>query len=1160
MKLCSLLLLAVTLTFAVGCTSEAPGNEQAGGARQSMTGKIKEFVPTITMTETQTATNTSTATTTQTATVTQTGTQTATSTVTRTGSAPGIYQQIYTFTGIVTSTGTAIVYYASWPHAQGNTATATTSQFAPGTGVATVTRTVISPFNSTETKTASATVSGSGTSTGTATVTVTATVTTSTTNAGTGTRTVSATGIATGTAIQTWTATWTTQVTQTVTNTTTSTETLTQTSTATGTTTAVLTNTVTSTVTVTNTNTGSLDGGANDAPGVDGGAGVSIPCGAMANAITATIGNVTLMVNSGAIVDSYTSGTGPYGGSNIGVNGNIVAAGAITNNGGVIKGRQSPNQPSNLVLPTIPATSINLPIGSSSPGSVNINGLADSITLAPGTYVVQNMNVNFPGAIDISAVGEVTVFVIGSLNLGGNENLNGIPANLTFVVTEPGWVNVNSNGTLVGNIYAPTSGINVNSTVFGSVVGGSVTLNSGAAVHFDNSLVCDPSSGGPVTIAPRPPRTLPIPPKVNGCYQGTANGWVQIPCMPAGVAPVLAIGQDEIDVPGGTPPALPIQFGQVETIFTAFDSESDSQATPAANQFSVQGNTSAFWGKNGDNDWVQFGLVSSNTQTSIFIQSWDLSIYYGPAKSTCTARCSMQCGCTTFGTGITPTTISNRSTALGPFDFAAVAGSVFNDDSGNPKLGMVAQFSWYDPKNDPKNNRGLYAIVADDQYGLASHWTGFSGGIVGHSDSSVAQFKNSSVLTRTLAGSCAKGTSPVSGIPWPGTCSNLSALKPVASLNEVNGTGESSNLCRVGKSTPLVAANSNLVYSESITAISDSWKTCADAACLGTATHLYVKSTDEDTGTRPINLGTQPFWESPDLFLVPKDSPVDVDAVASETLITPDGDFSVWVRVNNDFGCSDVNGAKAMVYIADPSALSTSWFALTAGDYSGGSNPFGVIVPKGKRALIGPFSFKAPSTVLGDGHKCILAAITADGQGESLTPTDPLSSYQVAQRNVQFSNCKLPLTNATLSDGNVVLTISADGAIPSLTGSNNLSVTFDDPTKAFYTTWGVKAGTDYTVSESGGQTKVVLGQPSIDLDPISIAAGQSVTASASVVLGSGQPTTKLQIQATLTLPGKTVNNGVTCVKSAPLSPPGSGGAGGGGGGGNSGAGGRIIAY
>ena len=213
-----------------------------------------------------------------------------------------------------------------------------------------------------------------------------------------------------------------------------------------------------------------------------------VPCGSRANAIIATSGGV--MVNSGARVDSYSSESGPYGGSNIGQNGNVIAAGTITNNGGTIRGQQSPNTQSDLLTLTIPSNAVPLPIGSSSPGSLNINDTSDSVTLAPGVYVAQNLNVNYPGSLNISPAGSVTIYVSGSLNLGGNENPGGLSENLAFVVAQSGWVNVNSNGQLLGTIYAPSATINLNSTVFGSVVGSSVTLNSGAAVHYDQAAAC----------------------------------------------------------------------------------------------------------------------------------------------------------------------------------------------------------------------------------------------------------------------------------------------------------------------------------------------------------------------------------------------------------------------------------------------------------------------------------------------------------------------------------------------------------------------------------------------------------------------------------------------------------------------------------------------
>jgi hypothetical protein len=252
--------------------------------------------------------------------------------------------------------------------------------------------------------------------------------------------------------------------------------------------------------------------------------------------------------------------------------------------------------------------------------------------------------------------------------------------------------------------------------------------------------------------------------------------------------------------------------------------------------------------------------------------------------------------------GITPTTVANRASGPTQFDFATVAGSVYNDNTGAAVVGMVAQFSYFDAGNDPQNNRGLYAIVATDQYGLASKWTGFSGLIVGHDAGSNAAFTNSSVLTKTLAGSCVGGSSPVSGIPWPGSCSGPSTLLPATTLTTVNSTGETSNLCKVGASTALVAANQNLVFTSNLSS-----DTCS---CISNANRIFIKSTDEDTGARPINFGTQPFWESPDLFLVPTGTTVVDDSVSSETLLTPGNVYDVYVRVNNDFGCNPSRGPR----------------------------------------------------------------------------------------------------------------------------------------------------------------------------------------------------------------------------------------------------------
>jgi hypothetical protein len=686
-----------------------------------------------------------------------------------------------------------------------------------------------------------------------------------------------------------------------------------------------------------------------------------------------------------------------------------------------------------------------------------------------------------------------------------------------------------------------------------SDVNGTASLNFPLHILPSVGTTCNPGTdgGGATLLAARPPRKLPLPPTAMGCYQGTANGWVSIPCSPSeALGPVLT-PQETIETPNGASQTIPFQFGQVDTTFTAFESETDNMF--GANAFSLQGNTNFFQGTNHHEDWVQLVVAPQPGTTTVKMETWNLDTFGsrpnpngmqdpcrtigcgGCTGGTCTVSA---CGCTDIGV----TNVPNRTGGYNQFDFATVAASVYSDDDGNAVIGMVAQFSWYDSDNDPQDRRGLYAFVAPDQYGLGTSWTGFSGTTLGLGNRSTANFANSSVLTRTLAGSCVGGSTPALGIPWPGTCAGSPALLPDTMIGWSSPTAESNNLCLVGQPTPLVAADTNLVWSENLFSTSCSGPPGTQVGtCISSANRIFVKTSEEDTGVRPINLGTEPFWESPDLFLVPAGSPVSVDGASTETLVSPGEDFDVYVRVNNDFGCNPVTGAKALVYLADPSALSVTWDSISNGQYRGSTLPNvnldGVTVPSGGRALIGPFRFTAPTTNLGNGHRCILAAIEADGEPGPNETTDPLGSFQVAQRNLQFSNCEIPLTNATTSSGNVTLTLTASGATPSLTGMNNLSVTFDDPNGTWAAVWvaGTGSGVAYQVMAVGGQTTVRLGHTSVALDPVPLAAGQSVTGTAAVSLGPEQPTTTLQVGATLTDSGGNalVGNGVSCVGMAP---------------------------
>ncbi|HSY39141.1 MAG TPA: hypothetical protein VLA79_06415, partial [Polyangia bacterium] len=158
-----------------------------------------------------------------------------------------------------------------------------------------------------------------------------------------------------------------------------------------------------------------------------------VPCSAWADTVVGNTANV--VVGAGTLVDSYQSSLGAYGGSNVGSAAIVQAATTITNNGGVIHGTLKQHAPAGFAVVPVPAGAKNLPLGSSTPGTLSIGTAAQSITLAPGNYVAANVNVSAPGAINVSPAGEVRIWVTGSLNLGGNLNLKGVPKNLAFLVT-----------------------------------------------------------------------------------------------------------------------------------------------------------------------------------------------------------------------------------------------------------------------------------------------------------------------------------------------------------------------------------------------------------------------------------------------------------------------------------------------------------------------------------------------------------------------------------------------------------------------------------------------------------------------------------------------------------------------------------------------------
>jgi hypothetical protein len=839
----------------------------------------------------------------------------------------------------------------------------------------------------------------------------------------------------------------------------------------------------------------------------------AVPCAARANAVIANTGSISLDEQS--LVDSYRSARGPYGPGNIGNEGSrgtLRAAGVIAHKEGAIYGLQIENSPAGLGDVPIPANAQNLPRGAKVPGSVHIHDKHDSLWLRPGNYVAADIDLDFPGTLNVTpGSGVVTIFVTGHLSIGGHANLQGTPKNLQLIVLGTHEVRVQKGGTLVGLLYAPHSEVELHSEVFGSVVGSSVRFDEHGAVHYDEISACPPppsvTKGGP----PPPPLPPPAPTKV-GCYVYTANGWRDHPC--ATDAFIKAhFPHPDVQIEMTSTATNRLVFGEVAVTIPQVGSETNAflpnafagcptSGSNVANQWSIQENVNDWFigsGPNaGDFATTQFVVMSDGSTNGICIWNIDVTAMTYPA--TCVVPNPPQ-----------------RSGGLQAFDFGAVSATA----NSNGTQTMTAQLSWL-----PSGQPNTYAVTATDTFDLAHNWSRVGGGILGMGNCTQAQFTDAEVVTQVLASTCTGDTqadSPVCAGP---------TLQPDVSVGiGALGTLETNNLTNVG-SPSVTYLNSDLAMSTVTGTTSGS--------CLGPS-HAYVKDSAADFGATPSTIGNQVFWESPDIFLVPHGAPVDLNAVSSESVLTPGGQFDIWVRVHNDLGCSPVTGAKALVYLADPSALSIQWSSITGGNYVGNNgSSTGVTVPAGGQALIGPLPFTAPTTSIGNGHKCLLSAIEADGEPASPSSSDAPDSNQVAQRNVQFIGpCQYPMTNATTSNGNVQITLTVTpntGTAPSLTALPDVEATFDDADSSWFNVWNSQPGkgTTFAVSHSGSSTTVRLGAFSVPMNAVPLGAGQTRNATANINPVSGALT--LQIAAALKDSGGNtlVTNGGSCTQTVPV--------------------------
>ncbi|HYP99174.1 MAG TPA: hypothetical protein VER96_10950 [Polyangiaceae bacterium] len=857
----------------------------------------------------------------------------------------------------------------------------------------------------------------------------------------------------------------------------------------------------------------------------------AVPCAAWSYAAVANSGNITL--NSATLVDSYQSSLGAYGGANTGSNAIVQAATTITANGGTVRGSLRANSASGFAVVPVVAGARNLPLGSATPGSLNINNATQSITLPPGDYVAANINVNFPGSIVISPAGRVRIWVTGTLNLGGNENLNGIPRNLAFLVTSSGTVNVNTSGALYGMIYAPTSVVNVNSKIFGSVIARSMAVvNSGGAIHFDQGSSCTQvSTAGPQSgLDP-----LPAPPPQPGCYVGTVNGWLAMPCEdPKDILPgfkSFEVSQDGLSTYGSTP-APTLLFGQVQATVTNIDHEKGDGGTDGdpgdIPQWSIQNNSNSFncSGSANQTCLVQFVAAHNGASghTAVCIEPWRISGTSATIDNFCVGANGQVVD---VGSGL-QFSANGRQGGLKAGDFANIAGYSYMTNN-TPMMAMVAQFSWVSPDDVvptsattlPNRIPGLYAVVTPDTYGLAQGWNRVTGGIMGMGNQAKAIFTNAEVYTRVAASNCA-GDVSASGPTCP---SNLELSSSDVRFTNIGGqyaTLETSNLTATQSTPEVVFPNKNLAVT-SFVATTNVPSGSSTAACLPSApSHLFIRDNEGDNGGVPSNTGGVPFWQSPDIFVLPLsapkptafDTPADIEVTANVT-------YNVYLRVHNEFGCSAVSGPFS-VFIdgADPNIGFANWQKVTDGADQGQYTMAGAgtIIPAYGSGIIGPFQW----TPMGTGHKCLLAAIAASNEtappASAAAPVLPpaYDSNQIAQRNLQIgSSCAYNISAPSSGSANLLLGISVSPEMPApgASGGPSVSLVFQDPGGIWSAQWQGVPGLS-SVTNDGSKTTIVLNSSHVALPSVALFQSPSVTLN---VTSPGAPPT-VNLSALLTDP------------------------------------------
>jgi hypothetical protein len=252
---------------------------------------------------------------------------------------------------------------------------------------------------------------------------------------------------------------------------------------------------------------------------------------------------------------------------------------------------------------------------------------------------------------------------------------------------------------------------------------------------------------------------------------------------------------------------------------------------------------------------------------------------------------------------------------------------------------------------------------------------------------------------------------------------------------------------------------------------------------------IWIADSDTDVGAVPSNVGGQAYWESPDLLVV---------SAAGDTGSTPDPsrrvdqlvagqNYHVWAQVHYGL-CNSISGVKVALASANPSTFNSQsswkWITSPGSTYVGTSgSPGGVsLAPGTATKWVGPFDWTPGADEVGtDGHRCLLAALTADQDpGNVGDMTNVPGHNNVAQRNVQIGKSLMnaKFMNPFDSTSDVGLRLSS----PDMQKPYTITLDYDAAIEAAWT--GIP---DVTVLHSGPTLFATVNANAVTLTPVTLA-------------------------------------------------------------------------